>query len=89
MTALSPDELTLLRLMAEVGAPLRLGRLGRAHFVGRQSVHCELGNVINLTELYRDGLIEQRCLQHLHTPPWAVDYVLTDKGREAAGGGDD
>jgi len=85
-TTLSPDELGLLRLMAEVDVPLRIGELGQTHFVGRQTVFVGFGASLKLNALYRAELVELRPGEG--KPPWASDYVLTEKGREAAGSGD-
>ena len=86
MTDISSAELALLRLMAEVGVPLRLGLLGQAHFIGRQTVFVGFGASRKLSLLYRAEYVEMQPAEG--KPPWARDYLLTDKGREAAGGGD-
>lgn len=85
MTTPSPAELALLCLMAEVGVPLRIGQLSQAHFLGRQGVAVGFGAGRRLNLLYHAGYVELRHSQV--KPPWASDYVLTDKGREAAGSG--
>ena len=93
MTALSPDALALLRLMAEVGAPLRKGRYGFLFFPGRQNIKVLdsatlgwPGRASELSNLILYKLVAKQ--QTMNAPPWATDYVLTDKGREPAGSGD-
>ena len=81
MTAPSPDELALLRLMAEVGVPLRTS-LNGWYFPGHQMIRIPGEAEVPLTPLCSLGLLRARVAFGN-----CIDYVLTDKGREAAGGG--
>ena len=71
-------DLSILRRMAETGATLRISHIGYVYLVGHQT-----GAVPTATEVYElanDGYLESV------GEPWASpqDFMLTDKGREAA-----
>jgi len=93
MTAPSPDELALLRLMAEVGVPLRFGRRWSrswpsygSYFPGHQTVPVPAHTADLVPGLLLGQLIERDTAPV--APPDCLDYVLTDKGRTAASSGD-
>ena len=87
MTALSPDELALLRLMAEVSVPLRVGFLtSLPFFPGRQLIAVPSETTDLLRHLCLARMVELQ--ENPFGSTWIMQYALTDKGRAAAGSGE-